>query len=267
MKITILTLFPEIFLPVLNSSITGRAQKKGLVKFEIINIRDFAEGKRKMVDDKPYGGGVGMVLKADVLAKTLKSKGAKLNHLPGRKSVLMSASGKPYKQEDALRFSKLKHLIIICGHYEGVDERFIQKYVDLEISIGDYVLTGGEIPAMVITDSIIRLIPGVLSKEEATSKESFSDIRHPTSDIRLLEYPQYTRPDEFEGIKVPEVLLSGDHKKIDQWRKHQALEKTKKVRPDLLKRVHFPRSTEVEIDSGEGRYCGAFDNFVRTCIS
>lgn len=211
----------------------GRAQKKGLVEFELINIREFGEGKHKMVDDKPYGGGAGMVLKADVLAEALKS----CVHLEGvrTKVLLTSASGKPFKQTDAKRLSKLNHIIIVCGHYEGVDQRFIDKYIYEEISIGDYVLTGGEIPAMVIIDTVVRLIPEVLAKEEATKQESFSDIRHPTSDIQLLEYPQYTRPEEFEGIKVPPVLLSGDHKKIGHWRKEKSLEKTKQIRPDLLK--------------------------------
>lgn len=210
----------------------GRAQKKGLVRFELINIRDFGEGKHKMVDDKPYGGGSGMILKPDILTHALKSvfkiKNSKL------KIILTSPSGYPYKQKKALELSKLDHLVIVCGHYEGVDQRFIDKYIYEEISIGDYVLTGGEIPAMVIIDTVVRLIPGVLEKEEATKQESFSDIRHPTSDIRLLEYPQYTRPEEFEGIKVPQVLLSGDHKKIEDWRKEKSLEKTKQKRSDLV---------------------------------
>lgn len=237
MKITILTLFPEIFAPVLNSSILGRAKTKGLVNFEIINIRDFGEGKHKMVDDKPYGGGAGMVLKPDVLTRALKSllSPERILNRMKLKIILMSASGTPYKQSKAMELSRLNHLVIICGHYEGVDQRFIEKWVDEEISIGDYVLTGGEIPAMVIIDSLIRLVPGVLLKDGATAEESFSDIRHPTSDIRLLEYPQYTRPEEFEGIKVPEVLLSGNHKKIGAWRKDKSLEKTQQIRPDLLK--------------------------------
>ena len=220
MKLSIITLFPEVFHPILNSSILKRAQEKGLVNFKLINLRDFGEGKHQQVDDRPYGGGAGMVLRADILAKAL-------HKVRSHKIILMSASGKPYKQTKAREFSKLKHLIIVCGHYEGIDQRFIDKYVDEEISIGDYVLTGGEVPAMVIIDSITRLIPGVLQKPEAIINESFSE--------GLLEYPQYTRPEEFEGEKVPEVLLSGNHAEIKKWRSQKSLEKTKKIRPDLLK--------------------------------
>ena len=178
MKISIITLFPEVFEPILNSSILKRAQKKGLVEFELINLRDFGEGKHQIVDGRPYGGGAGMVLKADVLAKAVKqvySKQLTVNRKRSLstencklKTILTSASGNPYKQNKAKELSKLDHITIVCGHYEGVDQRFIDKYVSEEISIGDYVLTGGEIPAMVITDSITRLIPGVLEKPEAT---------------------------------------------------------------------------------------------------
>ncbi len=228
MKFSIITLFPEVFEPIFNSSILKRAQKKGLVEFELINLRDFGKGKHKIVDDRPYGGGAGMVLKADILTKALKSIAPKLPTTSYQLlTILMSASGQPYKQTKTKEFSKLDHLIIVCGHYEGVDQRFIDKYIDGEISIGDYVLTGGEIPAMVIVDSITRLIPGVLEKPEATVNESFSE--------GLLEYPQYTRPEEFEGKKVPEVLLSGNHAEINKWRLEKSLGKTKKVRPDLLK--------------------------------
>lgn len=220
MKFSIITLFPQIFPPILNSSILGRAQKKGLVEFELVNLRNFGDGPHKVVDDRPYGGGAGMVLKPDVLAKALMRAGSK------HQTILMSASGTPFNQQKARSLSKLDHIIIVCGHYEGVDQRFIDKYVDEEISIGDYVLTGGEIPAMVIVDSIVRLIPGVLEKPEATKYESFTE--------NLLEGPQYTRPEEFEGKKVPEILLSGNHQKIANWRKEKSLEKTKKVRPDLL---------------------------------
>lgn len=222
MKITIITLFPEVITPYLNTSILKRAVDKGKVKYEVINLRNFGEGKHKVVDDKPYGGGAGMVLKADILAKALEKGVGKV--------ILASASGTPFKQQKAQELSKLDHLTVVCGHYEGVDQRFIDKFVDEEISIGDYVLTGGELPALVITDSIVRLIPGVLEKPEATQNESFSPYN-------LLEYPQYTRPEEFEGQKVPQILLSGDHEKIKTWRKQQALEKTKKARPDLLKGI------------------------------
>lgn len=224
MKISIITLFPEVFGPILNSSILKRAQQKGKVSFELINLRDFGEGRHKVVDDRPYGGGPGMVLRADILAKAVTKcrLSPKLSRI-----ILTSASGVPYRQADVRRFSKMEHLIIICGHYEGVDQRFIDEYVDEEISIGDFVLTGGEIPAMVIVDSIVRLIPGVLEKEEATINESFTQ--------NLLEGQQYTRPKEFKGKKVPKILLSGNHAEIKKWRKEKSLQKTKKVRPDLLK--------------------------------
>lgn len=231
MKISIITLFAEVFTPILDSSILGRAQKKGLVEFELINLRDFGEGKHKSVDDKPYGGGTGMLLRADVLAKAVKK--SKQFHSGGEsqkaKVILTSASGKTFNQAKARNLSKLDHLILVCGHYEGVDQRFIDKYVDEEISIGDYVLTGGEIAAMAIIDVTIRLIKGVLDKESAIKFESFEN--------NLLEYPQYTRPGEFEGLKVPKILLSGDHQKIDQFRFKQAALKTRKIRPDLLKKA------------------------------
>ena len=225
MRISIITLFPEIFEPVLNSSILLAAFRKGLVKFELINLRDFGEGPHKTVDARIYGGGAGMLLRADILAKAWnsipKTKGKSL------KTILTSASGKTYAQSKAKDFSKLDHLILVCGHYEGIDQRFTQKYVDEEISIGDYVLTGGELPAMIIADSVTRLVKGVLKKEDATANESFEN--------NLLEHPHYTRPEEFDGLKVPEVLRSGNHKEIEKWRNEKSLEKTKKVRPDLLK--------------------------------
>lgn len=250
MKVSIITLFPEVFEPILNTSILKRAQKKGLIEYELVNLRPFGEGVHKQVDDKPYGGGVGLIFKADILAKAInsivdkqslqsidlrKSKSADrsmtsdrdTSKMGGPTVILTSASGTPYKQQQAWELSKLEHIIIICGHYEGIDQRLIDKYVDLEFSVGDFVLTGGEIPAMAIVDSITRLIPGVLEKSEATEKESFEG--------NLLEHPHYTRPEEFEGEKVPEVLISGHHQKVEEWRQEKALEKTKKIRPDLLK--------------------------------
>jgi tRNA (guanine37-N1)-methyltransferase len=223
MKISIITLFPEMFPNVLNTSIIGRAQKKGLLALEYINLRDFGEGKHKIVDGRPYGGGVGLVFKADILAKALRS----ISKTKQTRIVLMSASGKPFSQNEAKKLSHLDQIIFVCGHYEGVDQRFIDKYVDSEISIGDYVLTGGELPAMVVIDSLARLIPGVLEKEEAVLKESFED--------NLLEHPHFTRPEVFEGEKVPAVLLSGNHQEVDKWRKEQSLLKTKRIRKDLLK--------------------------------
>lgn len=231
MTITIITLFPQALQPILSSSILARAQKKGLIEFNLIDLRQFGKGRHKTVDDRPFGGGAGMILRPDVLAKALEKAytySPKAAPETGELVILMSASGKPFKQSIAKLFSKIKHLIIICGRYEGVDQRFIDKYVDEEISIGDYVLTGGEIPALVITDSVTRLIPGVLSKEEATEIESFSH--------GLLEYPQYTRPSVFEDIKVPDVLLSGNHQEIEKWRKLKSIAKTEKVRPDLLEK-------------------------------
>lgn len=228
MKISIITLFPNLFSEFLTTSILGRAQKKGLVEYELVDLRQFGEGRHQIVDGRPFGGGAGMIFRADILTKAWKEVVSRQSSASSQEpyTILMSASGKTYTQGKAQEFSKKSHLIIICGHYEGVDQRFIDKYVTEEISIGDYVLTGGEIPAMVITDSIVRLIPQVLKKEEATINESFTE--------NLLEYPQYTRPEEFEGEKVPEILISGNHGKIDAWKKEQALEKTKKVRPDLL---------------------------------
>lgn len=223
MKFSIITLFPESLEPILNSSIVMRAQKKGLVEIELINLRDFGQGAHQIVDDRPYGGGVGMVLKADVLSSALQSIPRTQNQEP--RTVLTSASGVPYSQDKAKQLSKLDHIIIVCGHYEGVDERFIERYIDEEISIGDYVLTGGEIPALILVDSITRLIPGVLEKEEATKLESFED--------GLLEHPQYTRPEKFEDLSVPEVLLSGNHAQIKDWRLNESTKKTNRVRPDL----------------------------------
>lgn len=225
MRIQVITLFPEIFKEVLSSSIVGRATKKGLVQFEFINLRQFGEGRHQVVDSRPYGGGAGMLLRADILSKALQSIKPKTTTKP--QVILMSASGKTFDQGKARELSKLADIIIVCGHYEGVDQRFVDKYVDEEISIGDFILTGGEIPTMAVIDSIVRLIPGVLKKEEATLKESFSE--------NLLEYPQYTRPEEFEGEKVPEVLRSGNHGEIAKWQKEKALEKTQKIRPELLK--------------------------------
>lgn len=228
MKFSIITLFPESLEPILNSSILKRAQKKGLVEFEFINLRDFGEGVHQVVDDKPYGGGVGLVLKADILGKAWGAISRQSSVVSKPYTILTSASGNTYTQKKARDFSKLDHIIIVCGHYEGVDQRFIDKYVDEEISVGDYVLTGGEIPALTIIDSITRLIPVVLEKEEATLLESYED--------GLLEHPQYTRPETVEGLSVPEVLTSGDHQKVAEWRKQQSIEKTKKVRPDLIKK-------------------------------
>lgn len=220
MKFDILTLFPEMFEP-LKHSIIERATKKNLIEINTINIRDFSKDKHKKVDDTPYGGGAGMVMKADVVYDAYKSVEDK-----NAKVIFLSPQGKTLNQKKVQELAKEEHLILLCGHYEGIDQRVLDEIVDEEISIGDYVLTGGEIPAMVLVDSVSRYVEGVLS-EGSTSEESFSD--------GLLEYPQYTRPEEFRGKKVPEVLISGHHENIKKWREEKSLEITKKNRPDLLK--------------------------------
>lgn len=221
MKFDVLTLFPEMFEP-LKSSIIGKAIEKELIDINIINIRDFSEDKHKKVDDTPYGGGAGMVMKPDVVDRAYQSINGK-----NAKVIYMSPQGKPLNQEKVENLSKESHIILLCGHYEGIDQRVLDKIVDEEISIGDYVLTGGEIPAMVLIDSVSRYIEGVLN-QDSIGEESFSN--------GLLEYPQYTRPEIFDGKSVPEILLSGHHEKIKQWRKEKSLEITKKKRPDLLEK-------------------------------
>ena len=208
-----------------SESIVKRSVSKNLVSIKIVNMRDFGVGTRRTVDDTAYGGGVGMLLRVDVVRRAIDAVYDKSLTKQGQKVILLSAAGKKFDQKKAKTFSKLKHLILVCGHYEGVDYR-IRNFIDLEISIGDFVLTGGEIPAMTITDSVVRLISGVL-KKDATKFESFTD--------NILEYPQYTKPPIYEGLKVPSVLLSGNHKKILEWRKTEALKQTKRNRPDLLK--------------------------------
>lgn len=223
MRIDIITLFPGMFENVLGLSILKRAAEKGLVEYHIHNLRDAATDKYNSVDDHPYGGGSGMVLRVDVVAPMIAKVKAEN---PGSPVILMTPQGKPYKQSVALELSKLSGMILVAGHYEGYDER-IREYVDQQVSIGDFVLTGGELPAMTIVDSIVRLLPGVLGDDNSSVSESFSD--------GLLEYPQYTRPTEYEGKKVPEVLLGGNHKVIEEWRNTQAVEKTKGRRPDLIR--------------------------------
>jgi len=226
MIITILTLFPQMFEGPFESSIIGRAIKKGILTITHINIRDFATDSYKTVDDHPYGGGAGMVMKVDVADRAIQH--AKSLHPDCTPYViLLDPQGKPYKQADAMALSHKEHLIFFCAHYEGIDER-IRTLVDAEFSIGDYILTGGEIPAMVMIDNIVRLIPGVLGKAESSVYESFSDPN-------LLEGPQYTNPQSYKGLDVPPVLLSGNHKKIEEWRNEEALKITKLRRPDMVK--------------------------------
>lgn len=216
-------------------SILRRAQDKSLVKVKIHNLRKWVIDERGTVDDKPYGGGTGMILMVEPIFKALQALKPKVQS-PKCKTILLSPRGKLFNQKIAKELSQLEHLILICGHYEGVDERVSENLVDEEISIGDYVLTGGEIPAMVVTDAVVRLIPGVIEKPEAIQKESFScyyDLNHDSKP--LLEYPQYTRPENYKGWRVPKILLSGNHQEIEKWREKKSLEETKKKRPDLLK--------------------------------
>ena len=219
MKFNVLTLFPEMFETV-KQSIIGKAIEKGIVEINLINIRDFSKNKHKKVDDTPYGGGAGMVMRPDVVYDAYKSIEDKET-----KVIYLSPQGKKLNQKKVEELSQEKSLTLLCGHYEGIDQRVLDKIVDEEISIGDYVLTGGEIPAMVLIDSVCRYIPEVISKE-SIMEESFSE--------GMLEYPQYTRPEIFEGEKVPEVLISGHHENINKWRKQEALRITKLKRPDLL---------------------------------
>lgn len=220
MKITILTLFPEMVEPLINSSILKRAQEKKLVKFEIVNFREFSTNKHKTVDDTPYGGGSGMVLSVEPIYYALESL-EKPNH-----KILLSPQGTKFDQNKAKQLLEEEHLTFICGHYEGFDERVLE-FVDEEISLGDFVMTGGEIAALAMIDSIVRLIPGVIGSQESFEKDSFYD--------GLLDYPQYTKPREFRGLEVPDVLLSGDHAKIEKWRQEMSKKKTLERRPDLIK--------------------------------
>ena len=223
MRFDVLTLFPEMFAPV-EQSIIGRAEKNKLIELNLINFREFSKDKQKHVDDCPYGGGAGMVIKPDVIYDAYRSIVDKLDYKP--KLIYLTPQGKVFNQKMARELANEKHLILLCGHYEGIDQRVLDKVVDEEISIGDYVLTGGELPAMVLIDAISRNIDGVLD-DESLVDESFNND--------LLEYPQYTRPEVFMGEKVPEVLLSGHHANIEKWRREKSLEITKKKRPDLIK--------------------------------
>ncbi len=220
MKITILTLFPEMFQGPFSYSIIKRAQQKKLIKIDLVNIRDFGIGRHKIVDDRPYGGGVGMVLRVDVIDKAITNVKCQMSNVKCREQIILTdPRGKTFTQDRAGELSKLDHLILIAGHYEGVDERVKEHLVDETLSIGNYVLTGGEIPAMVVVDTVSRLISGVLTKPEATLYESFSHFS--TS----IEHPQYTRPNTYEGWRVPKILISGNHKEITSWRSKKTLVK------------------------------------------
>lgn len=222
-----MTLFPQLCTTVLGESIIGRAQKSGSIQVFAHNIRDYSEDKHRRVDDTPYGGGMGMLMAAPPIYNCYSAIISQLDEKSSKRVIYMSPQGKVFNQSKAVELSKYDNLIILCGHYEGVDQRIIDEIVDEEISIGDFVLTGGEIPACIVVDAVARCVDGVLSSSECFEKESLSD--------NLLENPQYTRPYEFHGVCVPDVLLSGHHKNIGKWKKEQALAATKKKRPDLLK--------------------------------
>lgn len=234
MKINILTLFPEMF-DIFNHSIIGKAQEKGLVSVKAVNIRDYSINKHRKVDDYPYGGGAGMVMTPQPLVDAIKDCKTKM---PG-KVIFLGPRGKKFNHKTAIDLSREESVTFVCGHYEGIDER-VYKYIDNEISLGDFILTGGEMAAIPIIDSILRLCPGVLGKEESFMDESFSD--------GLLEYPQYTRPDEFEGEKVPEILLSGHHENIRKWRRKQSLLITRERRPDLYKKIELTKEDRKLLD-------------------
>jgi tRNA (guanine37-N1)-methyltransferase len=226
LQIDVVTLFPEMFPGVLNHSILGRAQKEGYVQFRIVDFRQFSNNKHHTVDDTPYGGGGGMVLKPEPIFHAVESL------ITGQRKpriILMCPQGEVFNHAKAKEFAEEEHLILICGHYEGYDERIREHLVTDEISLGDFVLTGGEIPAMAVIDAVVRLIPGVLGNATSAKNDSFAE--------GLLEYPHYTRPVEFRGWKVPDVLLSGNHAEIAKWRRRKALERTLHRRPDLLKNV------------------------------
>lgn len=238
MTIDILTIFPEMFFSVLSASILGRARQQGLIEIEATDIRPFSASKHKNTDDYPYGGGAGMLMMAQPIADAMKT----VTQPPfAGKRIFLGPKGKKLTQELAQDLAREQELVILCGHYEGVDQRALDHYIDLEISIGDYILTGGETAAMVLIDCVSRLIPGVLGSEESAGDESFSASG-------LLEYPQYTRPRVFEGVEVPEVLLNGDHKKINQWRREQALLETARLRPDLLEKANITPKERAWLD-------------------
>ncbi|WP_134684590.1 tRNA (guanosine(37)-N1)-methyltransferase TrmD [Brevibacillus migulae] len=236
MRIDILTLFPEMFTGVLESSILGKAQEKGLVEYHVTNFRDFSESKHGTVDDTPYGGGGGMVLKPEPLFRAVESLSAEKKP----RVILMCPQGKRYNQKIAEELAQEEHLVFICGHYEGYDERIRQFLVTDEISIGDYVLTGGELGAMVVVDSVVRLQPGALGNETSAVTDSYS--------TGLLEYPHYTRPAEFRGWKVPDILLSGHHANIERWRLKESLRRTLERRPDLLENMELSKEAKTLLE-------------------
>jgi tRNA (guanine37-N1)-methyltransferase len=238
MRIDIVTLFPGLVEPAVSESILGRARARGLVDIRVVNLRDYAEGRHRVTDDYQFGGGSGMVLKPEPLFAAVDAL-----RTPAARVILMDPRGRPFTQAAAAMLARASHLIVLCGRYEGVDERVAERLADEVISIGDYVLTGGELPALVVTDAVTRLLPGVLGGEGAAERESFAS--------GLLEPPQYTRPEEFRGVRVPAVLLSGDHARIARWRRTQALWLTWRRRPDLL--------TRAPLDAGDRGWLERFE--------
>ena len=231
MNFHVLTLFPEMIEQGVNTSITGRAISDGLIGLNAVNIRDFAENKYGQVDDYPYGGGAGMVMQPGPVYRSYKAVVDKIGYQP--RVVYLTPQGKVFNQQMAEEFSKEKDLVFLCGHYEGIDERVLDMIVTDHVSIGDYVLTGGELPSMVMIDAISRLVPGVLNNDVSAEFESFND--------NLLEYPQYTRPAEFMGREVPPILLSGNHPKVDEWRRQQSIIRTMERRPDLMEDANLTK--------------------------
>ena len=249
MNFHILTLFPEMVMDGLSASIIGRAQSKGLLSVEAINIRDFAENKHNRVDDYTYGGGAGMLMQAGPVYGAYQSVVEKVQSKP--RVIYLSPQGQTFSQGMAEEFAKEEELIFLCGHYEGIDERVLEEIVTDYVSIGDYVLTGGELPAMVMIDAISRLIPGVLHNDVSAEFESFQD--------NLLEYPQYTRPEEWHGKKVPEILLSGHHANVEKWRREQSIIRTAQRRPDLLEKAELTEKEKAWLEKQE-LSSNAFDN-------
>ena len=242
MRIDVITVFPEVIQCGVDYSIVKRAQEKGIISVSIHNIRDFTEDKHRTTDEPPYGGGAGMVMKPEPIFRTAEHVKSECWTDQSR-VILLTPQGEQFSQRKAEELSRLPHLVMICGHYEGVDERVREHLVDEELSIGDYVLTGGELPALVVLDAVARLIPGVLGAEQSALEESFSE--------GLLEYPQYTRPADFRGWTVPDVLLSGHHAEIAKWRRTQSLDRTLKRRPDLLGRARLTEEDRKAIEKSK----------------
>ena len=236
MNFHILTLFPDMVMQGLSTSIIGRAKDRGLLSIEAVNIRDYTLERHKKVDDYPYGGGAGMLMRAQPVYDAWKSVVDRIGYKP--RTVYLTPQGSTFTQPMAKDLAQEKDLILLCGHYEGIDERVLEEIVTDYVSIGDYVLTGGELPAMVMVDAISRMVPGVLTNDESGSTESFEG--------NLLEYPQYSRPEEWMGKKVPSILLSGDHKKVDEWRREQAILRTIERRPDLLKKAELTKKEQMK---------------------